>query len=133
MNVGAVMDGLAEALAPLAGLRIFAYPPDSATPPAAIVSYPETFVFDFTMRRGSDQASFPVHVLVGRVSTRAARDELVEYMAGSGPRSVKAAIEADPTLGGRVDTVQVTTVAGVNLEIGGIGYVAATFTVDVVG
>lgn len=133
MNVGEVMDGLAAALEAIADLRVFAYPPDAIAAPAAIVSYPDPLDFDFTMGRGADRASFPVHVLVGKASDRAARDALVLYMAGAGPRSVKAAIEADPDLGGAADSARVVSVTGVDLEVGGVRYVSATFTVDVVG
>lgn len=133
MNVGAVMDGLASALGEIADLRVFAYPPDAITAPAAIVSYPDPLDFDLTMGRGSDRASFPVHVLVGRASDRAARDALVEYMAGAGSRSVKAALEVDGTLGGAADSTRVASVTGVDLDVGGVRYVSATFTVDVVG
>lgn len=133
MNVGTVMDGLAAALAALGDLRVLAYPPDSVTPPAAIVSYPDPFTFDVAMGRGADRGTFPVHVVVGRVSDRAARDALTPYMAGAGARSVKQAIETDPTLGGAADTARVVSVAGIDLEVGGVRYVAATFTIDVVG
>lgn len=133
MNVGEAMDGLADALAEIADLRVFEYPPDSIVAPAAIVSYPDPLDFDLVMGRGGDRASFPVHVLVGKASDRAARDALVLYMAGAGERSVKAALEADPTLGGAVDSTRVTSVVGVDLDVGGVRYVSATFTVDVVG
>jgi len=96
------------------------------------VGYPD-MDYDAAMGRGADRGSFPVHVVVGRVSDRAARDALVPYMAGAGAASVVAAIDADPTLGGAADTARVVSAVGVNLDIGGIGYVAATFTIDVVG
>lgn len=133
MNVGAVMDGLAARLATIANLRVFEYPPDAVTPPAGIVGYPAPFNFDATMGRGTDRGRFPVHVVVGRASDRAARDALVPFMAGAGAASVKAAIEADGTLGGAADSARVLEVAGVDLEVGGVRYVSATFTVDVIG
>lgn len=133
MNVGEAMIGLGEALAAIADLRVFDYPPDSVTPPAAIVSYPDPIDFDMTMGRGSDRATVPVHVVIGRVSDRAARNALTAYMAGSGDRSVKAAIEADRTLGGAVDSVRVVSVSGGELNVGGVSYLAATFSVDLIG
>lgn len=133
MNVSAVMDGLGTRLASISGLRVYDYPPDSVSPPAGVVSYPDPLDFDATMGRGADRMTVPIHIIVGRVSDRAARDALAAYMAGSGVKSVKAAIEADGTLGGAADSSRVVSVSGLDLSVGGVSYVAATFSVDVVG
>lgn len=134
LDVASVMDGLATRLRTISGLRVFAYPPDAIAPPAAVVSYPEPLEWDVTMGPSPvDHATVSVHVAVGRVSDRAARDKLASYMAGSGASSVKAAIEADGTLGGAADSTSVVSVTGLDLNIGGVAYVAATFTCDVIG
>lgn len=133
MNVGAVMDALADALREIESVRVFEYPPDSVSAPAAIVSYPDPWVFDAAMGRGADSATFPVHVVVGRVSDRASRDALTPYMAGDGARSVKLALETDPTLGAAVDWCRVGEVSVGRIDVGGVMYVAATFQVAVFG
>lgn len=133
MNVGAVMDALAAAIDEIADLRVSAFPPDAIAPPAGFPGYPDPFTFDAAMGRGADRGTFPVYVAVGRASDRAARDALTPYMDGAGARSVKAAIEADRTLGGAASSVRVVSVSGIDLDVGGVRYVAASFVVDVVG
>ena len=132
MNLADVMDGLADVLATLPGLRVFAYPPDDVAPPAGIVGYPTLLTYDAVMGGGANRADVPVHVVVGRASSRAARDALTEYVATSGAKSFHAALEDDPTLGDRAQAARVVSVAGVSLTIGGVSYVAAEFTVDVI-
>ena len=133
MNTGAVMDGLAAALDAIGGLKVYEYPPDAIVTPAGIVGYPDPFSFDAVMGRGADRGTFPVHVVVSKSSDRAARSALVEYMAGFGAKSVKAALEVDGTLGGVAASVRVTGFSGVDLDVGGVRYVAASFSVDVIG
>lgn len=132
LDTALVMDGLAAALASIEGLRVLEYPPDAVAPPMAFPGYPAPLDFDATMGR-TDRASFPVHVVVGKVSDRAARDRLTPFMAGAGASSVKVALEVDLTLGGACDSLRVESVAGVDLDVGGIKYLAATFIIDVVG
>jgi hypothetical protein len=94
MNLADVMDAVGDRLDTIAGLRVFAYPPGSVTPPAAVVSYPEGIEFDATYGRGSDRMTLPVVVVVGKASDRAARDKLGAYCDGSGASSVKAVLES---------------------------------------
>ena len=57
MKLDDVMDELAGALAAITGLRVFAYPPPTVVPPAGIVSYPESVIYDQTYHRGMDRIS----------------------------------------------------------------------------
>lgn len=132
MNVSGIMDGLGVRLATITGLRVFDFIPDSASPPAAMVALPEIF-YDLTMARNADRATFPVHVVVGKASDRNARDRLAAYVAGTGASSVKAAIEAAPTLGGVADSLRVTEARVSIMTFGAQEFLAATFDVDVVG
>lgn len=133
LQIADVMDGLATRMGTVGGLNVYPFPADNVAVPAAVVGYPEPLEFDVTMGRGTDRATMPVHVVISRVSDRASRDALTDYMGGSGAGTVKAAIEADKTLGGASSSVQVTEVRGVNIRIAGVDYIAATFMVDVVG
>jgi hypothetical protein len=132
MSVEAVMTGLVARLSTISGLRVFDSPPDSLTVPAAIVGFPDPLVYDSTMARGSDQATFPIHVLVGAVSDRASGDALVLYMNGTGASSVKVAIEGDVTLGGAAQSTRVTDVKAQTMAVGAIEYLAASFSIDVI-
>jgi hypothetical protein len=45
---------------------------------------------------------------------------------------VKAAIEGDPTLGGKADTVRVLRAETAAMTVGGADYLAATFETEVI-
>lgn len=131
MILNDVLDALAGAVDTIAGLRVYAYPADAIQPPAAIVGLPET-PFDITMG-GDDEWMVPVFVVVGKVSDRASRTALCEYVNPTGASSIKAAIEADKTLGGACDSVSVTRAEFSTITVAGTEYLAAEITADVVG
>lgn len=96
MNLADVMDEVAARVDTIDGLRVSAFPPDQVQPPAAVVTYPEEYLFDETYGRGMDRLTLPVIVMVGRVSDRKSRDQLAAYCDGSGARSLKAVLEYVP-------------------------------------
>ena len=94
MILSTVMDELATRLRSIgSGLRVAAYPPDTATPNIAVVTYPDRLEFDATFNRGEDTMTIPVVVLVGKVSDRATRNTIAQHVAGGGPKSIKAVLE----------------------------------------
>jgi hypothetical protein len=132
VNLAAVMQEVADKLGTVPGLRPFAYPPDTVTPPAAIVTYPGSYQFDETFGRGMDRIpDLPVLVLVGKVSDRASRDEIGAYCDGSGAKSVKSKLEVGPYTA--FDTLRVAQVEFDVVGIGAVDYLAATFTLDIAG
>lgn len=130
IDLNATMDALGVRLATITGLRVFDYPPDSISPPAAVVAYPE-LEYDQTYQAGADRATFPVHVLTGKDSDRASRDKLGAYVARSGGSSIKTTLEADPTLAGAVDSLRVRRATFSTMTVGSVDYLAATFDVEV--
>ena len=129
MNVNDARVALATALGNIAGLRSKAYVPAKIEPPTAVVSigsgrYDDDFSGSMTVEMG-------VLVLVARADDRSAQSRLDDYLSPTGTRSVKAAVDADPTLGGTVGTA---TVVGwsdpAEFEMGGISYVGIEFTVE---
>jgi hypothetical protein len=84
MNLAAVMQAISARLGTISGLRCFAYPEATLTPPGAMVLYPETIAFDETYGRGMDRMKLPLLVVVGKVSDRSARDQMGAYCDGSG-------------------------------------------------
>lgn len=131
MDLAAVMDAVSNRLSTIAGLRCFAYPPPTLTPPAAVVSYPDSYDFDETYGRGMDRMKLPVVLVVGQVSDRSARNSLGAYCNGTGSQSVKAVLES-----GTYSAFQVVRVEGIEFDvvaIGGIDYTAALFTLDIAG
>ncbi len=132
LDLNATMNALGSRLATIAGLRVVDYPADGISPPAGVVSYPESVDYDETYRAGADRATFPVHVLTGKVSDRASRDRIGAFVARSGASSVKTTLEADPTLAGAVASLRVQRATFSTITVGAVDYVAATFDVEVI-
>lgn len=132
MNPTSVRTGLSTALDTITGLRCFDYVPDSLSPPAAVVE-PIEIIYDEAMSRGLDFYRCFILVIVGRMSDRSSQDRLDAYVAGSGASSVKAALEADKTLGGACSTLQVTTALPRTIVVSGIDMIAYRFEVEVYG
>jgi len=131
MNLGDVMQAVADRIDTIAGLRVYAYPPDVAQPPAAVVTYPDTYTYDATYGRGMDRMELPVVVLVGKVSDRASRDKLAQWVDGSGATSIKTVIESGTYTA--FDSCRVTRVEFDIIAVAGVEHLAATLTVDIAG
>ena len=124
--------GLATRLATISGLRSSATIPDNPAPPVAVVM-PGTITYDTAFGRGSDEYEFTIMLIVGRVADRASQTNLDAYCASSGPASVKAAVEADRSLGGKALDCRVTQMTNQgSLAIGDITYHTAEFNVTVI-
>lgn len=126
--MNATMDAIGVRLLTITGLRVFDYTADSIAVPAAVVGLPDV-TYDNTKGRGFDFATYPVHLLVSKVSDRASRDKLAAYLVGTGGASVKAAV--DGTLGGTVQVARVASAALSTMTVAGVDYLAATFQVEV--
>lgn len=132
LDLGAVMDAIGTRLGTVTGLRVYDYAADGAAPPAAIVALPDTVDYDTVAGRGADRVVIPVTILVGRVSDRAARDQLAQYISGTGALSIKTAIEGGTSdLGGVAHSVRVTDARVDVVTISQIDYLGAAFNVEV--
>lgn len=134
MDLAAVMQAVADRLDTIAGLRVFAYPPDMPpSPPAVVVSYPDTLTYDETYGRGMDRLELPIVVLVGKVSDRASRDKIAMWVNGSGATSIKTVLESGTYTA--FDTIRCMRVEFDIVTFGGTGseLLAATITVDIAG
>lgn len=131
MDLAAVMEEVAVRLRAITGLKVFGYPPDAVTAPAAIVTYPGTILFDGAYQRGMDTMDPSVVALVGKVTSRTTRERIGKYCNGSGPESFKAILDAEG-----YTTCDVVTVKSVDFDMitmGAVEYLAATFTLEIVG
>jgi uncharacterized membrane protein len=130
-SVTELKKGLAARLETIAGLRVHTTPPGAITPPAAVIRRAQTR-YDATMARGSDDHGFVVTVFVPLVSDAHAQPALDAYLAPSGTSSIKAAIEADPSLGGVAHFARVVSAEeDRTIEYGGVVYVAVDWIVEV--
>jgi hypothetical protein len=132
MTPNGVRAGLGTALDTITGLRVFDYVPDSLSPPAAVVE-PLEVDYDEAMRRGLDFYRAFILIIVGRMSDRSSQDRLDAYVAGSGASSVKAALEADKSLGGAGSTLQVTSARPREVVVSGVNMIAYRFEVSIYG
>ena len=132
MTPTGVRTGLGTALDTITGLRVFDYVPDSLSPPAAVVE-PLEVDYDEAMQRGLDFYRAFILVIVGRMSDRSSQDRLDAYVAGSGASSVKAALEANRTLGGACSTLQVTSARPREVVVSGVNMIAYRFEVSIYG
>lgn len=131
MDLGLVMQEIADRLDTIAGLRVSAYPAGNVTPPAAMVLFPDEIDYDQTYGRGMDRMTLPVLVIDGVPTERQTRDRIAAYAAGSGAASVKAVLESGTYT--QFHTVVVTRVEFPAATIGGQDYAAAMFDLDITG
>lgn len=131
MDLIAVMAGLATRLETIDGVRVYPYPPDKVAVPAALISWPDGIDYDQTFAGGADMTTIPVFVLIEPGQARIRVGELTPYTARTGAQSVKAAIQADPTLGGAAKTVRVTRAEFTTTEVAALRYPSARFDVEV--
>lgn len=130
-DVAAVRAGLRDRLATITSLNVNRSPLDAINPPTAIVGEIKV-VFDKTFGRGTDELEAKVRVYASRADVDAGIDLLDGFLDGSGPTSVKAAIEADRTLGGSADTLRVEEADAYGAyDVGGTTYLGVEFTIRI--
>lgn len=131
-DLTAMAEAMATQLANIEGLRTQAQVRDIVAVPVAIVGPPTNIDYDTTMRNGANRYEFQVRLLVARTEERSAQVYLSEYAAPTGDRSIKAAIEADPTLGGTAMTTRVQSANGIgSYDYGDVSYLGIEFQVEV--
>lgn len=124
---------LALAVEPVEGImRADAFVPDSATEPHFYAGE-ITELFDQTFG-GMVDVEVICRLLVARSDDDNRQAQLKRYMARTGPTSIKAAIEADPTLGGACHDLHIKRVQGHRLyKVGESTYYGAEWPVRVIG
>lgn len=132
-TVSEIMTGIKGRLATVSGLRTSDYLPDNVNPPVAITAL-DSIEYHQAARGGAAVHELTVTVIVGAASERAAQGRLDGYLSYSGDTSIRAAIEADKSLGGVAQTCIVNSAGGISaIEIGSANtrYLIATWTVTV--
>lgn len=116
-TVTQIKQGIATALATIPGLRSYAYQPDNLNPPFAWPML-DTVTYNGAMRGGLITHVFTVTVVVGRAAERTAQNALDGYVAYDSATSVRAALEADRTLGGVVQNLLVESANNISTTEG---------------
>jgi hypothetical protein len=122
-DVAAAMDGLATACASLAD-NVYPWPADSVSVPCVVVGYPTTIDFDSTMARGADELVIPVWYVVGKTSTKDARDRLSTIIP-----TMKNALDGAYAFG----DVRATTAGIAEMTVSATTYLAVRFDCEVIG
>ncbi len=129
-SISELRTAIATAMGTIDGLRTSAFVPDAPRPPIAVVM-PDRIEYDLNAHRGADTFFFTVTVLASRADDRAAQQNLDQFLVG--PKSIKGAIEADRTLGGKANTCRVTSMQSyASVPVGEVLYLSAQFIVEVV-
>lgn len=120
---------IATNLATISGLRTSPTLPDNPNPPIALVT-PISVSFDEAFKRGMQNYTFVISVIVGRADERTAQNKLDAFVSSTGSSSIKLAVESDKTLGGNAFDCRVTEMRNYGqLTIGDVIYLSAEFTV----
>lgn len=107
-----IREGLKTNLSAIEGCQVSAYMLSNPTTPSLQVNGPDEITYDLSMHRGLDEMTVVVQGLVGSPTDIGRQVVLDEWLAPNGSKSVKAAIEADHTLGGLVAGARVARVSG---------------------
>lgn len=131
MSLAAVMDELATVLDAITGLRVHPHPVEKISAPAGVVSYPEEI--NYLVETGDGTVRYervPVWLLVGKATSKGARDAVSAYVDIAGERSVKANLEGHAWT--TCDFVVARRATFDTISIAGVDYLAAQFELDVV-
>ncbi|MFG3709484.1 hypothetical protein [Micromonospora sp. NPDC047730] len=132
MNLDDVAAQLGEALKTIEGLNVPEWGVRRVYPPFALIPLPEQVEYDATYGRGSDRIEdWPLLVLLSRPTEPETRKAIAAYADGSGPKSVKAAIEAHTYTA--FDSVRVGRAEFDVVSYDGVDYLAAMFHLDITG
>lgn len=129
MNLSTVRTALVDTFA-TTGLRAHKTEREDINPPALMlelgaINYVDAF-------GGEARVTFNAIILLSGADVARSIEALDDYLTTTGDYSLVAAVEADPTLGGLVESASVTGVTDIGrLEVAGTGYVGARVTVDV--
>lgn len=140
MDIGGVKVALADTVrAEIPSLTCFGYVPDSIPEPCFFVGEAE-IEFDKTFGRGLDEVTLTCRLLVSRADDRSGQAALDRYLSGSGPRSIKRAIETargapgEYALGGLAHDLHLTRVQAYRMyAVGENTYYGAELMVRVIG
>lgn len=136
MNTPSVQDiaaAIGTSLETIDGLRVIPYLADNFSTPCALVGIDEV-EYHGAFAGGDVLHTFTVFVIVSRSSDRAGIELAECFMSQAGDSSIRAAFEADPTLGGVVSTSWVKKGGPMRpLSIGADGatYISIPFDVEV--
>ena len=121
-TVSSVATAIKTALATIPNLRTYDYQPEQINPPTAFPIL-DSINYHRAFQGGNVEMNWSIIVIVGRYLDRVAHANLDGFLSYSGASSVRAALEADKTLGGVVQT----SVLDSSMEIDSLSVAEAEF------
>jgi hypothetical protein len=119
-ELGTIREALAATLSTVIGIQVSPWMLGNPTPPTAHI-FPGAVDYHQAMQNGHSDWELTVQVLVPRVNDVGSQRQMDAFLATDGALSVKAALELEPTLGGIVEHLTVTSTTGYqvfNLDAG---------------
>lgn len=105
---------LASNLSAIDGVQVSPFPLGAPSPPT-IQILPGPIQYDLAMGRGLDTDTVTIQAFASTTDIEGATRQMLAFAEATGASSIKAAAEADKTLGGWADDMHVTTFSGVSL------------------
>ena len=133
-TIAELREGIAVNLRTISGLAATALAAADPHAPYAYVLPSPTFIdFDSAFMRGADEYHFTVRVIAALAADQQGAQVLLDgYLNPSGATSVKAAIEADSTLGGKAFDLRVQSASNYGTFIvNDVAFLGAEFSVQV--
>jgi hypothetical protein len=133
MSLADVRAGLATRLSTITGLMVYTTVTPTPQIPCAFIR-PTSHEYDLSMANGQDIQRYDVTLLAATAGTPwdVSQNLVDAYLSRSGSLSIKAAIEADRTLGGAAHTVRVVSWQDYGtLAFGAVEYFGVRFVVEV--
>lgn len=126
-----MVDELQAKLRTIEGLTVPEWGVQRISPPTVLIALPERIDYDNTYQRGRDVIpDLLVLVLVANPTRPEARRAVAAYANGSGPKSVKSALEAGPYPGFDVRVVWAEFDV---VKYSDVDYLAAMFHLEISG
>lgn len=130
-----ILDAVEAPLAAIATLRVVTFTVDinvTGNASAAMVQCPDLPDYRSTMGRGIYELDVPIVVFTSATFDRVGQRRLAAFANQTGDQSIRAALEADQTLGGVVDNCHVKSFAQLGLEeVAAIGFYGGRFIVHI--
>jgi hypothetical protein len=130
-SLSEIRRGIAEQLALVSGLRVSEHLPEQLNPPVAIISRARVD-YHQSMRGGTTEWTMEIQLIAGRMADQASQRQIDAWLSWDGPESIRASLEQDRTLGGRVQSSIVRSAdALTSISAGDLDYLAVTVNLTV--
>ena len=128
MTLSVVRESMRDALGGINGLSVSIFQTPQVLPPHAVIRL-SSGSYDRTMGRGLDELAATVIVYVSRAMDDTALEQLDQFITGTGPKSIKAAIES--ATGNGISFFRVSEFEVGVASVGDQEFLAATFDVQI--